>query len=79
MALRTEEAEHKKVLAKGYEIYQSELKRQMAMDFDDLLLNTVILLEDNIDVRNAVNKKWEYISAKISLASIIVIWWIMIP
>ena len=35
----------------------------MAMDFDDLLLNTVILLENYPDVLKTINNRWQYISA----------------
>ena len=50
-------------LAKVYEAYQDELKRQMAMDFDDLIFNTIKLLELHPDVKEAVNNKWKYISS----------------
>ena len=50
-------------LANGYEKYQNKLKREMAMDFDDLILNTILLLENNEDVKNTVNKQWRYITA----------------
>lgn len=52
-----------KVLSECYRIYQEQLARQMCMDFDDLLLNTVILLENNKDVLNNINERWQYISA----------------
>ena len=42
--------ETERQLANAYEIYQSELKRQMAMDFDDLIINTIILLRNNGDI-----------------------------
>ena len=50
-------------LANGYEKYQNKLKREMAMDFDDLILNTILLLENNEDVKKTVNKQWRYITA----------------
>lgn len=50
-------------LANCYKAYQDELKKQQSMDFDDLLLNTVLLLESNPDVKSEVNNKWQYISA----------------
>lgn len=49
--------------ANGYEKYQSELKREMAMDFDDLIVNTIILLERNPEVLKQLNSKWRYITA----------------
>ena len=51
-----------KILARAYEKYQEELKRQMAMDFDDLIINTILLLENNNDIKSIINKKWRYIS-----------------
>lgn len=51
-----------RILARAYEKYQEELKRQMAMDFDDLIINTILLLENNNDIKKKVNKKWKYIS-----------------
>lgn len=50
-------------LANGYEKYQSELKREMAMDFDDLILNTILLLESNPEIKQKVNSQWRYITA----------------
>lgn len=49
-------------LAQIYDEYQSELKRQMAMDFDDLIFNTVKLFELFPDVLEVINKRWRYIS-----------------
>lgn len=51
-----------RILARAYEKYQEELKRQMAMDFDDLILNAIKLLENNNDIKSIINKKWKYIS-----------------
>ena len=48
-------------LANVYKIYQDELQRSQCMDFDDLLLNTVLLLEQHTDVKQALNNKWQYI------------------
>ena len=55
--------ETERQLANAYEIYQSELKRQMAMDFDDLLINTIILLRNNGDIKAKINNQWRYITA----------------
>ncbi len=44
-----------------WEKYESILKKEHALDFDDLLLKTMILLENNEDVRNKYNNVWEYI------------------
>ena len=48
-------------MANIYQAYQDELKRTQCMDFDDLLLNTVLLLENYTDVKQTLNKKWQYI------------------
>lgn len=53
-----------RIIAGGYEMYQSELKRQMAMDFDDLIVNTIALLKNNEDIKQRINKQWMYITAK---------------
>lgn len=50
-------------LANAYEEYQKELKRQMAMDFDDLILNCILLLEKYPDIKSKINNKWKYITA----------------
>ena len=48
-------------LANAYQLYQDELKRTQSMDFDDLLLNTVMLLEQHADVKEALNNKWKFL------------------
>ena len=55
--------ETERQLANAYEIYQSELKRQMAMDFDDLIINTIILLRNNEDIKAKINNQWRYVTA----------------
>ena len=41
--------------------YQERLKLQNAMDFDDLLSNTVTLLEEHPDVRQKLSERFQYI------------------
>ena len=62
-ALINATTETEKQLANGYSEYQSELKRQMAMDFDDLIIYTIILLDNNEDIRQRINNQWRYITA----------------
>lgn len=50
-------------LGNMYQMYQNELKNQNAMDFDDLIFNTVKMLEQNPDILEAVNNRFRYISA----------------
>ena len=44
-----------------YRSYQQALQSNNAMDFDDLLLRTVLLLRDNIEVRVKYQRKWPYL------------------
>ena len=44
-----------------YEKYQASLVESNAMDFDDLIFNTVKLLEQNEDAARAVNRRFKYV------------------
>lgn len=44
-----------------YEIYQTRLKAANAMDFDDLLINTLLLMERCSDVREQLQTMFRYI------------------
>ena len=46
---------------KIYTVYQQRLKAAAAMDFDDLLLNTFLLLRDNEEVRERYKQRFSYI------------------
>ncbi len=48
-------------IAACYKMYQSELKKSDAMDFDDIIVNTVNLLEKYSDVREYYQNKFKYI------------------
>ena len=48
-------------IAKVYEMYQKELKNSDAMDFDDIIFNTVKLLEQNQEIREYYQRKFRYI------------------
>lgn len=61
MAGATNDNERK--LSNAYNSYQAELKRQNAMDFDDLIVNMVVLLKNHPDVKQSINNKWKYIMA----------------
>lgn len=50
-----------KEIAKLYAIYQSELKKANAMDFDDMIYNTVQLLKNNPDVLEYYQNKFRYV------------------
>lgn len=44
-----------------YEKYQKLLKNADAMDFDDIIVNTIKLLQDNPDVREYYQNKFKYV------------------
>ena len=44
-----------------YEIYRKELRKSNALDFDDLLLETVRLLKGSAEVRERYNRRFEYL------------------
>ena len=48
-------------VAKVYELYQSKLRANNALDFDDLLMLTVELLSNNEEIRAKYQKKFQYI------------------
>lgn len=48
-------------IAECYELYQAQLKKSDAMDFDDIIFNTVKLLEENEDVRNLYQTQFKYV------------------
>ena len=48
-------------IAQVYKMYQDELKKANAMDFDDIIVNTVMLLEKYSDVREYYQNKFKYI------------------
>lgn len=50
-------------LAKYYGEYQKDLFNQNAMDFDDLIFNTIKLLSKFQEIKVKVNKRWQYLTA----------------
>ncbi|MBE6728765.1 MAG: ATP-dependent DNA helicase PcrA [Ruminococcaceae bacterium] len=51
----------KKVIADIYEAYTSALKEANAMDFDDMIVNTVKLLNENAEVADYYRNKFKYV------------------
>lgn len=49
------------MIGKVYKMYQQELKKANAMDFDDMIVNTVKLLEECDDVREYYQRRFKYI------------------
>ena len=50
-----------KIIADLYKIYQKKLKSADAMDFDDMIVNTVELLDKNEDVLEYYQNKFRYV------------------
>ena len=48
-------------IAKAYEKYQTELKNNNALDFDDIIFVTVKLLQEHEDVRSYYQRKFRYV------------------
>ena len=48
-------------LAQIYEMYQNALHEAGAMDFDDLILNTLMLFQQNQDVLTAYSARFQYV------------------
>lgn len=49
------------IVAKAYKAYQQRLKDNNAVDFDDIILLTVKLLQENEDVRTYYQRKFRYV------------------
>jgi len=52
---------HEKVLAEAYTRYQSRLREAHALDFDDLIMSTVQLLQDHADVAEKYRKRFRHV------------------
>ena len=50
-----------KIVAQLYSAYQKSLKKADAMDFDDMIVNTVELLQENPDVLDYYTNKFRYV------------------
>ena len=44
-----------------YKLYEKKMREYNALDFDDIIMKTVLLLENNEDVRRYYQKKFKYI------------------
>ena len=51
----------KKEIAKLYRFYQNSLKSSNALDFDDIIRLTVVLLEENPDILEYYQNRFRYI------------------
>ena len=48
-------------VAKAYKQYQTQLRENNALDFDDIILQTVKLLQENEDIRTYYQRKFRYV------------------
>ena len=58
---QTAEGHFERIVAEVYPLYQEALRLNNSLDFDDLLLFTVQLLNENSEVREEYEKKFQYI------------------
>ncbi len=49
------------VVGRVYKRYQESLLLNNAMDFDDLLMRTALLLRENLELRKKYQNKWQYL------------------
>lgn len=49
------------IVASVWNLYEQELRSQKAVDFDDLIVRTVIMLEEHPEIRNYYQKRFRYI------------------
>lgn len=50
-----------KMISQAYKLYQDKLRRADAMDFDDLIVNTVKLLQSSEEVRSYYQNRFRYV------------------
>ena len=50
-----------KIVKQVWTIYEEKKKKENALDFDDLLLQTTKLLKENKEIREKYQNKWQYI------------------
>jgi DNA helicase-2/ATP-dependent DNA helicase PcrA len=62
-AMRDARSELDQSFATYYDRYQRKLKKENAMDFDDLIGNAIKLFEENPDILAKVNRQYRYIVA----------------
>ncbi len=58
---REVESYFEEIVARVYPMYQQTLKRRRALDFDDLLLNTVRLVNESQDAVEALRQRHQYV------------------
>jgi len=51
-----------KVVARVWPQYEIELEKKKVVDFDDLIVKTLKLLQNNVEVREKYQRKWQYLN-----------------
>jgi DNA helicase-2/ATP-dependent DNA helicase PcrA len=49
------------IVSSIWRLYEEELRHQKAVDFDDLIVRTVYMLEDHEDIRSFYQKRFQYV------------------
>lgn len=62
-AMREAETNLEQMMAEVYRMYEEELIRKNALDFDNLIYKTVRLMQSNHDIAKEINDKYQYIVA----------------
>lgn len=62
-ALTSADSDFKVRCATVYQKYEETLKRNNLMDFDNLIINTIKILENNKDIKDTINNNWRYLVA----------------
>ena len=57
----TQGSVYEQIAAKCYKAYQKELRKNQAMDFDDLIMNTIRLFKEDADTLGYYQNKFHYI------------------
>ena len=50
-----------KITARAYRAYEKQLRENQALDFDDLLMRTALLLRDRPQLRDMLNDRYKYV------------------
>jgi len=50
-----------RAIAKAWELYEKALRADVAMDFDDLLLRAVHIVEEHPEIRRKYQERWRYL------------------
>lgn len=52
---------HMEIVEKVWQLYEKELKKQGATDFDDLIIKSVEIIKSNNSIKELLQKRWKYV------------------